>query len=100
MGGLDKVYIKVDTERGSKIGFNGQRWSRGYKARGQEHKKISEAKDSPSEDRPFLGQAYRRKCFPKKKIIIIIIRFLKVFFSQPEKKGLQNNFSGDLQKTK
>ena len=33
-----------------------QRWSRGHKARGQGHKKKSEAKDSLSEDRHSRGQ--------------------------------------------
>ena len=36
------------------------------RARGQGHKKIFEAKDSPFEDRPFPGQGHRRKCSPKK----------------------------------
>ena len=52
-------------------------------------KKISEAKDSPFEDRPVLGQGHRRKCSQKK------IMFLKTFFSRVLKKTKSKN----LQKT-
>ena len=70
----------------------GQRWSRGHKARGQEHKKISEAKDSSFEDRPFLGQGHRRQCSPKKEDL------LKFFSRVFEKEGLKIFFSNDLKK--
>ena len=58
-----------------------QRWSRGHKARGQGHKKKSEAKakDSLSEDRHSRGQGHKCKCSPKKK-------------------GLHKNFASDLKK--
>ena len=75
----------------------GQRCSRGHKARGQGHKKISQAKDSLFEDRPFLGQGHRRKCSPKKDSNNTVF---KKIFSHVLKKGLLKSFSGDLQKTK
>ena len=69
-------------------------------ARSQGNKKLSEAKDSPFENRPFLGQGHRPKCFPKKKKkVIIITRSSKIFFTRFKKKGLQKLFSGDLKKT-
>ena len=63
-----------------------QRWSRGHKARGQEHKKIRGqgqlfrgARTNPLEakDRNARGQGHSPKCYPKK--------------------GLQKSFLGDLQ---
>ena len=58
--------------------------------------KISETKDSPSEDRPIIGQRHRHNCSPKK----MIIRSSKFFFLAISKKGFQKFFLGDLQKTK
>ena len=50
--------------------------------------KTSEAKDSPFEDKPFLGQGHRRKCSPKKKIIIIMSskKFFQVFSKKQNQK--------------
>ena len=58
--------------------------------------KISEAKDSPSEDRPFLGQGHRCKCSSKQKKKL---QGLQIFFHAFKKKGLQKFFSGVLKKT-
>ena len=38
----------------------------GTRLEAKDIKKISKAKDSLFEDRPFLGQGHRRKCSPKK----------------------------------
>ena len=51
--------------------------------------KKSEAKDSPFEDRPFLGQGHRRKCSPKKNSNITVF---KNFFYAFKKKGLLKFF--------
>ena len=65
--------------------------------------KISEAKDSPFEDRSFLGQGLRRKCSPKKKknSNMVFKNFFQVIL---KKKNLQKNpnFStkNDLQNIK
>ena len=65
-----------------------QRWSRGHKARGQGHKKKSEAKDSLSEDRHSRGQG--QECSrPRTQAQVL-----------SKKKGLHKNFSGDLKKKK
>ena len=73
----------------------GQSCSQGYKTRGQGHKKISEAKDNPFEDRPFLGQGHRRKCSPKKDSNNMIF---KNFFLHLKKNRSSKIFSGDLKK--
>ena len=73
-----------------RVGYhNRQRWSRGHKARGQGHKKKSEAK---AKYRNARGQGHKCKCFPKKKI-------LKNFFSVDLKKknGQEKHFLADLQ---
>ena len=38
----------------------------GTRLEAKDTQKKSEAKDSLFENRPFLGQGHRRKCFPKK----------------------------------
>ena len=65
---------------------NGQRWSRGHKARGQgqEHKKIR------GQGQPFRGQTLSR---PRTKDT-------SASALQKKKKGLHKNFSGDLPKKK
>ena len=60
--------------------------------------KTSKVKDSPSEDRPFLGQGQRCNSSSKKKKIIKIIRSSNLFFMRFKKKRSQNFFSGDFQK--
>ena len=72
---------------------NNQRWSRGHKARGQgqgqRHKKISRLRPR-TDPLEAKDQAHRRKRSPQKK-------GLQNFFSGDlKKKGLQNLFSGDL----
>ena len=65
--------------------------------------KISEAKDSPFEDRPFLGQGHRRKCSPKKKKIMSSKNFFQVFSkNQNQKISKKASFStkNDLQNFK
>ena len=57
-----------------------QRWSRGHKARGQGHKKISRPRTDPLKAKT-KDQGHIRKCSPKKK---------------KKEKGLQKCFSGDL----
>ena len=54
-------------ERRSKFGLNGHGTEMESRAQGSRPRtqKISEAKGSPFEDRPFLGQGHRRKCSPK-----------------------------------
>ena len=75
-----------------------QRWSRGHKARGQEHKKKSEAKDSLSEDRHSRGQGQEcprprprtkdtsASALQKKKV------FTKIFQAISTKKRFPKNF--------
>ena len=58
-------------------------------------KQISEAKDSPFEDRPFLRQGHKRKCSPKKDSNNTVF---KIFFTGFKKKGLLKFFSDDLKK--
>ena len=71
--------------------YNKQRWSRGHKARGQGHKKKSEAKakDSLSEDRHSRGQG--QECSRPRTQAQVLSK---------KKKGFHKNFSGDLQKKK
>ena len=100
----------------------GQRWSRGHKGRGQEHKKKSQAKakDSPTEDRPSRGQDQEcstprprtkdtsASVLQKKKTVFK--KFFLAISKKNKNKGLQKNFqafsckkrlpkffSGDLQ---
>ena len=62
-----------------------------YRGQGQGHKKKSEAKDSPSEDRPFRGQG--QECsMPRPRTNNTSVSVLR--------KGLQKFFSGDLKKKK
>ena len=76
-----------------------QRWSRGHKAQGQGHKKISRPRTDPLEAKA-KDQGHRRKCSPKKKSSkIFFMRFkkkqvLKNFFQA--KKVFKKLFSGDL----
>ena len=63
-----KFIYKLIWERGerrSKFGLNGHGTKVELRALGQGHKKISEVKDSPFEDRPLLGQGHRCKCSPE-----------------------------------
>ena len=72
-----------------------QRWSRGHKARGQGHKKISRPRTDQGFGQTLLRPRAQTQVFSKKK------RSSKFFFQEISKrKGLQNFFSGekDLQK--
>ena len=70
------------------FGLNGHGTDVELRAQGSRPRtqKISEAKDSPFEDRPFLGQRHRRKCSPKKNNVF------KNFFSGVLKKTKSKNF--------
>ena len=78
-----------------------QRWSRGHKAQSQGHTKKSEAKHSPSEDRPSRSQEQecsrprprtQAQVFSEKKKV-----FKKMFQAFFSKKRLLKFFSGNLQ---
>ena len=70
-----------------------QRWSRGHKARGQGHKKISRPRTDPLEAKA-KDQGHRRKSSPKKKKEN---KGLQIFFQAiSKKKVFKNFFSGDL----
>ena len=80
-----KFILKLIWERGerrSTFGLNGHGTEVELRALGSRPRtqKISEAKDSPFEDRPFLGQGHRRKCSPK-------IMSSKFFFRCSKKKS-------------
>ena len=67
-----------------------QEWSRGNKAQGQEHKKKSEAKDRPSEGRPFRGQGHNAEVFSEKKVFAQKHRKVSAKLKQAQKKGLRS----------
>ena len=80
-----KFILKLIWERGerrSTFGLNGHGTEVELRAQGSRPRtqKISEAKDSPFEDRPFLGQGHRCKCSPK-------IKSSKFFFQVFSKKN-------------
>ena len=85
-GGLDKGYIKVDMRERRKTLIVWLKRTRdrggveGTRLQAKDTKKISQAKDSTSENRPFLGQGHRRKCSQK------IIMSSKIFFMRLKKK--------------
>ena len=92
-------------ERRSTFGLNGHSTEVELRAQGSRPRtqKISEAKDSLFEDRPFLGQEHRRKC-SQKNINNVFKKFFSGVLKTTKSKNLQKKTSfstkNDLQNFK